>query len=71
MPNRGKFYSRLVIIKHAHVKCFYFISGLRINANFQRKIVYIFLPISLIYVMDAQTNRLNKMVPLSTQNICS
>ena len=38
--------------------------------NFQRKIVNIFLPISLTYVLGAQKNHLSEAVLLSTHNIC-
>ena len=37
---------------------------------FERKIVNIFLSISLTYVLGAQKNRLIETVILSTHNIC-
>ena len=40
------------------------------NKIFQRKIVNIFLPIILAYVLGAQKNRLIETVLLSTHNIC-
>ena len=40
------------------------------NKNFQRKIVYIFLPIKLNMCYGAKTNRLIETVLLSTHNIC-
>ena len=47
--------------------CLFEITG---KQTFQRKIVNIFLPIILAYVLDAQKNRLIEMVLLSTHNIC-
>ena len=41
-----------------------------VNKNFERKIVNIFLPIRLTYVLGAQKNRLIETVLLSTHNIC-
>ena len=46
------------------------ISQVKINQTIQRKIVNIFLPILLAYVLGAQKNRLNETVLLSIQNIC-
>ena len=40
------------------------------NPYFQRKIVNIFLPIILAYVLCAQKNRLIETILLSTHNIC-
>ena len=40
------------------------------NKLFVPKIVNIFLPISLTYVLGAQKNHLIEMVLLSTHNIC-
>ena len=37
---------------------------------FERKLVNIFLPIGLTYVLGAQKNRLNERVILSIHNIC-
>ena len=38
--------------------------------SFERKIVKIFLPISLLYVLGAQKNHLLKTGSLTTHNIC-
>ena len=40
-----------------------------VNKHFQRKLVNIFLPIVLAYVLGAQKNRLVDTVLLSTYNI--
>ena len=40
------------------------------NKKFQCKIVNIFLPINLTYVLGAQKNRLIETVLLSTHNMC-
>ena len=42
----------------------------QINILFQRKIISIFLPILLAYVLAAKKNRLVKKVLLSIHNIC-
>ena len=49
---------------------FRFSTQVLINRNFQCKIVNIFLPINLAYVLGAQKNRLTERVLLSTHNIC-
>ena len=57
----------IVILRLPHQK--HAPTGL-LNKNFQLKIVIIFLPINLTYVLGAQKNRLIETVLLSTQNIC-
>ena len=44
--------------------------GLKINKTFEHKIVKMFLPISLTYVLGAPKNHLIETVLLSTHNIC-